>query len=167
MAALVSVVIVSAVPQAGAPSTQVAFEVSNDTDSTIWVVDDGLLIWRQTGKELELSYARGKLQPGSHVFGYFPPSVVKVESGANISREVHLIWPQPLDPLWNSQRNANPPPGEYQISVRIGYGLTPEPDPPSGDDGVETPVFRWQKEAISQPVLIKVPPYGQGSNKAE
>lgn len=153
------VAIVSAATQSEPSSTRLEYEVRNDTDTTIWLVDDGWLTWRRMGKDIELSYARGKMQPGAQVFGYFSPSVVKLEPGNSILRKVHLTWPQSLDRLWNAERYAAPPPGEYRVSVWIGYGITPEPDSPGLGEGVEAPIFRWQKEAISQPVLMEVPPY--------
>jgi hypothetical protein len=159
MAETVTVEIVSISSQMNPPASRLEYEVRNYTSAPIWLVDDGWLIWRQAGKEIELCYARGKMRPGAQVFGYFPPSVVKTEPGGSISRVVHLTWPHPLDRLWNAEPNAAPPPGEHQVSVRIGYGVTADPDAPGLSEGVEAPVFRWQREAASTAVPMQVPPY--------
>ena len=167
MIGTVTVVIVNVASQIEPPSTHLEFEVQNHSDAPIWLVDDGWLIWRQTGKEIELSYARGVMQPGTQVFGYFSPSVVKIDPGNRILHVVHLTWPQPLDRLWNAEPYATPTPGEYRVSVHVGYGVAPEPDLPSAGEGVESPIFRWQREASSESVSMQVPPYSQAGSNSE
>jgi hypothetical protein len=141
------------------PSTHLEYEVSNDGDVSIWLVDDEWLIWNQKGNQIELSFKRGKMKRGAQVFGYFSPETVALNPGDRVSRPVELTWPQPLDPLWNDERVAAPAPGQYQISVQVGYGITAEPEPPKLGEGVEARVFRWQKEATSPAVPMTVPAY--------
>jgi hypothetical protein len=159
MAGTVEVKITGISNKVDPPGSEIEYEVRNDTERPIWVVDDGWLTWRQDGQELELSYARGKMRQGAQVFGYFVPVVVKLDPGSSIMRTAHLKWPQSLDRLWNLEPQAAPAPGDYRISVRIGYGVTAEPDSPRLGEDVETPVLRWQREAVSTPVTINVPPY--------
>lgn len=128
----------------------------NETESPIWLVDDGWLVWRQIGQEIELSYARVKMMPGAQVFGYFPPAVVKVEPRRDVSRTIQLSWPLRLDRLWNVEKEVNPSSGTYHVSVRVGYGTTPAPESSQAGEGVEAPVFRWQEEAVSKPVIMTV-----------
>ncbi len=142
-----------------APSTHLEYQVSNDGDAPVWLVDDGWLIWKQTGDQVELSFQRGKMSAGSQVFGYFPPATVTLEPGDKVSRTVELNWPQPLDRLWNDEKLASPAPGQYQVSVRVGYGLTAAAEPPLLGEGVEATVFRWQKEVSSPAASMTVPAY--------
>jgi hypothetical protein len=132
------------------------YEVRNDSQAPIWLVNDGWLIWQQTGPVIELSYARGKMRAGSQVLGYFPPAVLQVDSGRQVTKAVTLRWPQSLDRLWNQEVSAAPGRGEYQLSVRVGYGTVPAPDPPSVGEGVEAPVLRWQHEAVSEAAQMVV-----------
>ena len=155
----VTVIIVKVSSQVEPPASWLEYEVWNEAHVPIWLVDDDWLIWRQTATRIELSYIRGRLRPGAQVFGYFPPSVIKVEPGDHVSKVIQLSWPYTLDQLWNTERFAAPPPGEYQVSVRVGYGLTDEPDAPNAGEGVEASVLRWQREAVSQAVQMEVPPY--------
>ena len=94
---------------------------------------------------------------GAQVFGYFPPSVLEVGPNERVNRVVSLTWPQSLDRLWNSCNEAAPNPGDYRVSIRIGYGLTPSPELPGLGEGVEAPVQRWQRLAVSKNVLMNVP----------
>lgn len=155
----VTVEIVRAVGKTQPPSTQVEYEVRNHTRAPIWLVNDKWLIWSRAGKTLELSFKRGKMRKGSQVFGYFPPAVVRVDPGGSVRTAVNLAWPQQLDPLWNFEQSAAPPPGEYRLSVRVGFGTSPEPGRPLPGESVEDPVFRWQKEAVSPAVLVTIPSY--------
>ncbi|HLJ33069.1 MAG TPA: hypothetical protein VKU38_05430 [Ktedonobacteraceae bacterium] len=157
----VTVFITRASSQTTPPVSHVEYEVRNDTTVPIWLVNDGWLIWKQEGSQIELSYARGTMRPGSHVFGYFSPTVVQIDPGQHLSLAANLSWPYRLDLLWNAERSAAPLPGNYQISVRVGYGLTPTPEDPGLNESVEAPVLRWQKEAVSQPAPITVPSYQQ------
>jgi hypothetical protein len=143
--------------QGDPPVTDLEYEVRNEGQTPVWLVEDGWLIWRQKGQEIELSYARGRMSPGAQVFGYFPPSVAKLDTGAHVTRTIHLTWPHSLDRLWNAESEAAPPPGHYHVSVRIGYGVTPAADAPDLRDGVEGPVLRWQREAVSDAVPMNVP----------
>jgi hypothetical protein len=132
------------------------YEVRNASQAPIWLVNDGWLIWHQSGKEIELSYARGKMRPGSQVFGYFPPAVLQVDPGSKVTKAVTLRWPQSLDRLWNQEASVAPGRDEYRLSVRVGYGTVPAPDPPSVGEGVEAPVLRWQHVAVSEAVPMIV-----------
>ena len=165
MADEVTVVITQVAGQTMPSASKIEYEVRNTTSVPIWLVNDGWLIWRQAGTQIELSYARGAMRPGSQVFGYFLPSVVQIEPGGNLSLAIELRWPYGLDLLWNTERRAAPLPGDYQISVRVGYGLTPKPDDPGLHESVEAPVLRWQKEAVSQPVPMNVSFYQQESDE--
>jgi hypothetical protein len=139
-------------------ATNVRYVVRNQSDKSVWVVDDGWVTWRQDGDQIELSYARVPMQPGVQPFGYFDPAVVEVAPGDELERTVTLTWPQPLSRLWNAEAEADPPPGEYDLTVRIGYGVTPKPAPPQTlGEGVEAPVLAWQREAVSEPARLTVP----------
>jgi hypothetical protein len=150
------ITITSMVSHEDLPGTDLEYVVRNDMDSAIWLVNDGWLTWRQMGPEIELSYARGRMRTGAQVFGYFPPDTVKIPPGEQLTRTIHLKWPQALDRLWNTASEANPAPGKYRVSVRIGYGATPGPEPPRSGEGVEEPVLRWQQEAVSESAMMTV-----------
>jgi len=141
------------------PATQVEYAVKNNSSGPVWVVNDNWLIWSQAGKAIELSFKRGSMRKGSEVFGYFPPAVVRVDPGGSIRATIELAWPQRLDRLWNADSAAAPLPGDYDLRVRIGYGLTPEPEKPKHGEGVEDPVFRWQQEATSPASTMTIPAY--------
>jgi hypothetical protein len=156
----VSVTILAVVTEAGPPpSTMVRYEVRNHADAPLWLVDDQWLAWRRAGRRIELALNRVTMRPGTRVFGYFPPTVTALPAGGRVVRDVRLDWPQPLAPLWNTEARAAPPPGAYEVSVRIGYGPTQEPDAPRLGQSVEEPVLRWQREALSPPANLLVPPY--------
>lgn len=155
----IAVVILNVVTQATLAVTIVEYEVKNDGAVPIWLVHDGWLIWKQDGEHIELSFKRGAMRVGSQVFGYFPPAVVKVESEARFRETVELKWPFDLDPLWNTTVLARPAPGTYQVSVRVGYGLSAAPDAPTTGQSVEAPVLSWQQEAVSPTVSMIVPEY--------
>jgi hypothetical protein len=139
--------------------TQLDYEVRNTGDVSVWVVDDGWLVWRQSGVDIELSYARGRMRKGVEVFGYFPPVVAALDQDEAMTRTVELTWPLRLSSIWNTTSEARPAPGEYQATVRVGYGWSPDPDPPKLGESVEDPVLRWQQEAISPPFVLLVAPY--------
>jgi hypothetical protein len=141
------------------PSTRLEYEVSNNGDARVWLVDDGWLVWKRDGERVELSFGRGKMRAGSEPFGYFAPVTVALDPGDRVSREVELKWPHRLSRLWNEEEFASPPPGRYQATVRVGYGLSAEVEPPNLGEGVEATVFRWQKEASSPAVTMTVPDY--------
>jgi hypothetical protein len=141
------------------PRTRLDYQVSNSGDATVWVVDDGWLIWRQSGSNLQLSFARGRMRKGVEVFGYFPPVVATLEPGEAMTRTVELTWPLRLSRIWNPTSEVSPAPGEYQAMVEVGYGRSPQPDPPTLEESVEDPVLRWQHEAVSPPFVLLVPPY--------
>jgi hypothetical protein len=139
------------------PGADVRYVVRNGSASTIWLVDDGWLAWRQEGRRIELCYARVRMQPGVVPFGYFPPEVVPLAPGSELERTASLSWPQRLSGLWNADEFASPAPGEYELAVRIGYGESPEPGPPERlGEGVEAPVMAWQREAVSEPARLVV-----------
>ena len=155
----VSVEIVDVATRQQPPETRLAYRVRNHADAQIWLVDDGWPIWRRDGSQTELSFARGRLQPGAQPFGYFPPTVARIEPGEEVTREVTLRWPLTLDRLWNEASEAAPPPGGYDVVVRVGYGVRPEPESPVLGQAVEDPVLHWQREAVSSPAKLHVPPY--------
>lgn len=164
---LVSVVILEVVTEQTPPATVVRYEMRNGVDSPVWLVSDRWFSWRQTGRVIELGFQRVRMREGVQVFGYFPPEVVVIRPGERLARDVRLAWPEPLDSLWNTQPLAAPLPGSYLVSVRIGYGLTPEPDDPLLGESVEAPVLRWQHEAASPVVSLEVPDYGSANSSIE
>lgn len=155
----VSVSIVSAIVQTSPPAWHLEYEVHNLGSAVIWLVVDESLVLLHDESHIELSYARGKMQPGVQVFGYFNPAAVKVPPGESLRQSVEITWPCRLSDIWNAKREAAPTPGDYDVSVRIGFALTPAPNPPEAGEDVETPVLRWQKEALSPTMRIAVPPY--------
>ncbi len=151
--------IVSAMVQVSPPAWQLEYEVRNLARTVFWLVVDESLVLRRDDAHMELSYARGKMQPGVQVFGYFDPKVAKIPPGGSLRRSVEITWPCSLSDIWNAEHEATPPPGEYEVSVRIGFASTAAPKPPKVGEGVEAPVLSWQKETVSQPVRIAIPPY--------
>jgi hypothetical protein len=153
----VTVEIVGAERRDEPPGARVTYAVRNTSDDVVWLVDDGWLVWRQEGTRIELGYQRAPMQAGVQPFGYFGPEVVALQPGSAVERTVELSWPQPLDGLWNAQEEAAPPPGDYELAVRVGYGESPTPPPPRrGGAAVEEPVLAWQREAVSPPVPLAV-----------
>ncbi len=137
---------------------ELRYAVRNDGDRTVWVVDDGWLVWRREGIRIELGFQRVLLRPGIEPYGYFVPQVAPIEPGAELTRTVSLTWPQPLDRMWNEEREVSLSPGEYEVVVRVGYGESERPPPVQRvGEGVETPVLAWQREAVSEPVTLTVP----------
>ena len=159
LAGKVIVSIVSALVRTSPVAWHLEYEVRNTEQTPIWLVVDESLVLRRDGQRIELSCARGKMTPGAQPFGYFDPKVVEVPPGGSVRRSVEIAWPARLSGLWNAEREVAPPPGEYEVSVRIGHGTTPKPQPPGLGESVEAPVLRWQKEAVSQPVRLKLPAY--------
>ena len=45
------------------------------------------------------------------------------------------------------------------VTVRVGYGETPEPDAPQAGEDVQGPVLRWQHTALSAPVTLTIAPH--------
>jgi hypothetical protein len=119
-------------------------------------VNDGWIIWSQSGGRIEISLARGKMSPGSAVFGYFVPATVEIPSGSNLARSLALGWPLKLDRLWNREESVRPAPGQYDLVLRIGYGVRPFPDDPILGESEESPVLRWQREAEAAAVCVEV-----------
>lgn len=159
IAGKVLVSIVSAIVNVSPSAWHLDYDVRNLGRGVVWLVVDESLVFRRDDAHIELSYARGKMQLGVHVFGYFDPKVVKIPPGGSLRRSVEITWPCSLSDIWNSEREGTPPPGEYEVSVRIGFASTAAPKPPKVGEGVEASVLRWQKEAVSQPVRIAIPPY--------
>lgn len=156
---VIVVSIVSAIVQVSPPAWHLEYDVRNLGEGVVWLVVDENLVLRHEEAHIELSYARGKMQPGVQVFGYFDPEVVEVPPGGSLRQSVEITWPCPLSDIWNTEREATPPPGKYEVSVRIGFALTATPEPPQVGEDVEAPVLRWQREAVSQPVRIEIPKY--------
>lgn len=155
----VLVSIVSVIVNVSPPAWYLEYEVRNLGRVIVWLVIDENLVFRRDDSRIELSYARGKMQPGAQVFGYFDPKVVKIPPGGSLRQTVKIAWPCSLSDIWNAEREATPPPGEYEVSVRIGFASTAAPKPPKVDESVEAPVLRWQKETVSPSVRIVIPSY--------
>jgi hypothetical protein len=147
------------------PGATVSYRVRNESAALVWLVNDRWLIWRQEGARIEISLARGRMQPGSEVFGYFAPAVLEVEPGGDVSDALALSWPLSLDPLWNERSEVAPPPGRYELTLRVGYGLTPSPGGPRSGEGVEERVFRWQREAVSDPFPFDIEGAGEAPHE--
>src|SRR2546422_966596 len=143
------VLIVSAATQTSPPAWHLEYEVRNPGSAPVWLIVDEELVLSHAGVRIELSYARGKMRPGIQPFGYFDPNVVEIPAGKSSRQTVEVAWPCRLSGIWNPVREAALPPGEYEVSVRIGYASTPAPDAPELDEGVEAHVLRWQREAVS------------------
>lgn len=135
-------------------STTIPYVVTNRSNGPIWLVNDDWLVWKQKNSDVEISFARGPMRKGVQPFGYFPPQTVEIPPGGRLEKQFTLRWPQRLSRIWNVAESAERPPGTFRLSVRVGYGLTPEPAPPKLGEGVEEPVLRWQKEAVSPPVEV-------------
>ncbi len=58
-------------------------------------------------------------------------------------------------------------PGEYEVSIRIGYAATAAPEPPKVGESVEAPVMRWQQTTVSPPVRMAIPPYARSQEHLE
>jgi hypothetical protein len=153
----VTVDIVAVERHADPPGVELTYVVRNGGTAAVWVVDDGALAWRQDDRTIELGYARVAMQPGVEPFGYFSPQVAALAPGGELRRTVALSWPQRLDGTWNPGDVAAPAAGDYGVVVRVGYGETPEPPPPTLGEGVEGPVLAWQREAVSAPARMSVP----------
>ena len=138
------------------PVLDISYNVSNSSPDPIWMVSDGWIVWSRIGGRIEISLARGKMNPASAVFGYFVPATVQIPSGSTRAGSLALHWPLELDRLWNREGTVRPPPGRYDFTLRIGYGTTPVPDDPVLGESVESPVLRWQKQALSDPVSAEV-----------
>ena len=139
------------------PGAELRYVVRNDSDTTLWIVDDGWLVWRHERDRIELCYARVPMRPGVQPFGYFDPQVLALDPGEELERTVALTWPQSLSRMWNAEGEVDPEPGEYEVTVRIGYGTTPRPEPSQElGESVEAPVLAWQKEAVSEPARLVV-----------
>lgn len=136
-------------------STAITYLVTNHSTFPIWLVNDEWFVWNQTNSEVEISFARGRMQKGAQVFGYFPPETIEIPPSGRQEKRFTLGWPQRLSRIWNAAEVAERPPGRFRLSVRIGYGKTPEPEPPTLGEGVEAPVLRWQREAVSRSVVIE------------
>ena len=147
--------IVSAIVNVSPPAWHLEYEVRNLGRVVIWLLVDESLVLRRDDAHIELSYARERMQPGVQVFGYFVPQVVKIPPGGSLRRSVEISWPCSLSDIWNAEREATPPPGEYEVSIRIGFALTAAPQPPKVGEDVEAPVLRWQKEAVSPPCGLR------------
>ena len=156
MSGPVSVVIGKIDPRRDPPGLDISYQVSNGGPDSIWLVNDGWIVWNQTGGQIEISLARGTMNPASAVFGYFAPATVEIPSGSTRTGSLALSFPLDLDRLWNPERSAHPPPGRYAFTLRVGYGLTPLPVDPVLGESVESPVLRWQKEALSAPISAEV-----------
>ena len=148
--------IVNVIPSA---AWHLEYNVRNLGQQVVWLVVDESLVLRRDGRHIELSYAREKMQPNVHVFGYFDPKVEKIAPERSLQRSIEITWPCILSDIWNAERVVAPSPGEYEVSVRIGFAATAVPEPPKVGESVEAPVLRWQKEAVSLPVWLPIPRY--------
>jgi hypothetical protein len=147
------------VVEADQPAWQLEYEVKNSGADPIWlIVNEGLGLYRE-GRKIELSWARKKMRPNVAVFGYFDPEIKEVSAGESFRQAETITWPARLSDIWNAEREAAPPPGDYEVSIRIGYAATQEPPFVEVSEGVEDAVLNWQKEAASLPVRLEIPPY--------
>lgn len=138
---------------------QIAYEACNTGARMLWLVDEPVLTLHAAPGRMELSYARAPLQPGVLPYGYFNPRCTPLAGGDCLRREVHISWPARLSTLWNPVHEAAPAPGDYAVTVRVGYGDTPTPDAPQPGENVQDPVLRWQHTASSTPVTLTIAPY--------
>ena len=159
MTGKVLVMIVSAVAMPEPPAWHLEYEVRNAGDKPVWLVVDENLVFRHEDSRIELSFARGQMQPGVQVFGYFNPAVEELPPGESLRRAVEIPWPSPLSDIWNAGREATPSPGDYEVKLRVGFGMSEAPDAAAVGESVEAPVLRWQHTAVSAPVSLAVPPY--------
>lgn len=141
------------------PATEVVYKVRNTDMQPVWMVDDGWLIFRQDGDLIEVSFARGRLRKGVQVFGYFAPAVLRLNPSEQVERHFTLTWPLELDRMWNVDRIAAPTPGKHRLSIRVGYGITPQADEPKSGKSVDGPIDRWQRLGQSAPVTFRIPAY--------
>jgi hypothetical protein len=140
------------------PGADVRYRVRNGSDSAVWVVDDGTLAWHEEGDRITLDRSRPPMRAGAQPFGYFDPVVAPLEPGEALERTVELSWPQSLSGLWNRDREVSPASGEHELVVRIGYGTSPQPDPPQAvGESVEAGVLAWQRTVESEPARLSVP----------
>lgn len=153
------VTIVSAVVRLNPPSWHLVYEVRNAGQAVLWLVDQESLVLRREDAKIELSYARGDMRPGVQVFGYFDPKVEMLLPGVSLRRSVEIVWPCPLSDIWNSEREATPPPGDYEVSIKIGFAPMAAPEPPGVGESIEAPVLRWQRTTSSAPIRLSLPPY--------
>jgi len=135
----------------------ITYEAANDGDCDAWLIDDDFLVLRRDGDRIAISYAREPMQPGVHVFGYFAPRVVRMRPGRREQRSVEISWPCRLSDIWNPQREVSIPPGEYRLSVTIGWAPSEEPDSPGLRDSAESAVLKWQRKAESEAVTMVQP----------
>ena len=157
--ATVDVLIAHAIAQARPSAWHIDYEVRNAGPATVWLVDGERLVLGLAPGQIELSYARAALQPGVQVFGYFNPACVPLTPGAQLSRQAVVEWPCSLSLLWNASGVAAPLPGDYMVSVRVGFGDTAAPDALQDGDSVEAAVLRWQRTAASTPVPLAIAQY--------
>jgi hypothetical protein len=155
---MVLVSIVSASVTVSPPAWNIEYEVHNSGQPEVWLVVDESLTLRRKNNHIELSYARGKMQPGVQVFGYFDPKVVKLSPGESLRRFVNIAWPCHLSDIWNDERVSTPPFGIYKVTVRVGFALTAAPEL-EGSESVEGSVLRWQMEAVSPSFQMEIPQY--------
>lgn len=128
---------------------RLTYEVHNGAASTIWLIDDGELVFDRQADRIDLSYAREKLRPDTSVFGYFVPRTKGIAAGAVERKTVELRWPLRLNDLWNADFKVDLPAGRYQTTVAVGIAATPAPRSPRLGEAVETPVLEWQRKIKS------------------
>jgi NAD kinase len=51
-------------PSESPPGAEVRYRVRNDSEATVWVVDDDTLAWLQDGDRITLDRSRVPMQPG-------------------------------------------------------------------------------------------------------
>ena len=151
--------ITQAQAQAHPSAWQIAYEACNAAGQTLWLVDEPALTLHAAPGRIELSYARAPLQPGALPFGYFNPRRTPLAGGECLRRHIDISWPARLSTLWNPAREAAPAPGDYAVTVRVGYGETLEPAAPQPGEDVQDSVLRWQHTALSAPVTLTIAPY--------
>ncbi len=138
-------------------ATDVAYRVRNTGRHAVWLVSDPWYVWELRAETITVSFARGPMQAGVEVFGYFDPVVVRLDPGTDLERDLEIEWPLKLNTIWNLEDAVWPDAGRYQLRVEVGYGLTPGPVQ-DGDGSVEDRVLGWQLKASSTPRPLEVPP---------
>lgn len=151
---MIAVEIVAAAARASHWS--LAYEVVNRGAAPVWVNDDAFLSFYRQGLQLRLSFARGRMTPGATPFGYFAPATVVLGAGERLRRDVELDWPLTLSALWNAHGEVRLAPGNYAVSIEIGYADTAVPPPPDDALSVEDAVLGWQKSCVSAAVTMAI-----------
>jgi hypothetical protein len=144
------------------PFTQIYYRVVNVGDEPVWMVDDGWFTWQQQDKLITLSLKRERMQQGAEAFGYFVPNLAAIAPGGLVERSIELSWPVSLSRLWNKSDSAAPAPGEYDLELLIGYGVSKnilKSKPVESIREEENRIMKWQHTAHSNKIKLTIPVY--------